>query len=84
LQTVYEENDADQWGAFRSALYHCLQRQQGRSLQALEWRYVHDLKPATVATRMGLSAGAVRVLLHRARSVLRKCIQRKMAEGARS
>jgi RNA polymerase sigma-70 factor, ECF subfamily len=82
LEVAYEE-DADQWSPFRSALYHCLQQLKGRSMEALQLRYVHNLKPAPVAARMGLSGGAVRVLLHRARSSLRRCIRQKMAEEAR-
>jgi RNA polymerase sigma-70 factor, ECF subfamily len=82
LELAYEE-EADQWGAFRSALYQCLQHQQGRNMEALNWRYAQNLKPARIATQMGLSGGAVRVLLHRARTALRKCIRQKMAEGAR-
>jgi RNA polymerase sigma-70 factor, ECF subfamily len=81
LERAYEE-EADHWGAFRSALYQCLQQQQGRSMEALRQRYVQNLKPARIAAQMGLSGGAVRVLLHRARLALRKCIRQRMTEGA--
>jgi DNA-directed RNA polymerase specialized sigma24 family protein len=43
----------------------------------LKWRYAHDLKPRDVAQKMGITSGAVRVLLHRAREALRECIQKK-------
>jgi RNA polymerase sigma-70 factor (ECF subfamily) len=83
LQAVYEESDMDEWGAFRSALYHCLRNHKGRGLEALQWRYAHDFKPGAIATQMGLSAGAVRVLLHRARTALRKCVRLRMMQEAR-
>lgn len=60
----------------RQALAFCLGEVRGRARQALELRYVDDLKPAGMASRLEMNAGAVRVLLHRVRAGLRDCIER--------
>jgi len=77
VQAVFEQ-EADNWAPFRQALQECLRKQQGKAAEALHWRYAHDLKPQDVAHRMNLSSGATRVVLHRARAVLRRCIERRM------
>ncbi len=77
IQVGFEENMSD-WTALRQALQICLQKQQQRMLEVLRWRYVFDLKPQEVAARMGVTSGAVRVMLHRARSALRECIQHRL------
>ncbi len=66
----------------REALALCLGEVRGRARQALELRYVDDLKPAAMASRLGMTAGAVRVLLHRVRAGLRDCIGRRLGEAA--
>lgn len=81
LQVAYEE-EGEQLTVVRQALYQCLKKQRGRSVEALRWRYAHDLKPAQVADRMGVTSGAVRALLHRSRTLLRECISRKVTEAA--
>jgi RNA polymerase sigma-70 factor (ECF subfamily) len=60
------------------ALHECLKQITGRARQALELRYAKDLKPAQVAQEMGLTGGAVRMLLLRVRTALRDCIQRRL------
>ncbi len=77
IQAGFEENVAG-WTARRQALQICLEKQQQRMLEVLRWRYAFDLKPQDVASRMGITSGAVRVLLHRARSMLRDCIQQQL------
>lgn len=77
VQAAFEQND-DSWRGVRMALRKCLQEQPRRVLELLRWRYAYDLKPCDAAVKMGLTAGAVRVMLHRARTVLRKCIKRSI------
>lgn len=81
VQTAFEEH-ADAWAPFRRALQDCLRHQGARMRDALRLRYAHDMKPHDVAQQMGITSGAVRVLLHRAREALRKCIKRKTEMSA--
>jgi DNA-directed RNA polymerase specialized sigma24 family protein len=80
IQAAFAQ-DADAWGGIRKALRECLRKQPAKVLELLQWRYAHDLKPGDVAVQMGLTAGAVRVMLHRAREVLRRCIKRHTSEA---
>jgi len=77
VQAAFEEQ-AEGWGAVRVALRQCLEKQSKRMLEVLRWRYAYDLKPQDVAHRMGVTSGAVRVMLHRARAGLRECIDRRL------
>lgn len=67
-----EENDELQARMLR--LHACLDKLSPRAARAVELHYGEDLPQATVAERLGLAAGAVRVLLHRTRARLRACI----------
>src|SRR4029077_15887677 len=80
IQAAFEQ-DLDVWASLRHALHVCIQKQRGRMQEVLRWRHAHDLKPQDIAAKMGTTAGAVRVMLHRARSMLRECIQRQMKAG---
>jgi RNA polymerase sigma-70 factor (ECF subfamily) len=80
IQAAFAQ-DADLWGSIRKALRECLSKQPAKVLELLRWRYAHDLKPGDVAAEMGLTAGSVRVMLHRAREVLRRCIKRHTSEA---
>ena len=77
VQQAFEEN-AEGWVALRQALRHCLAKQRKKMFEVLRWRYAYDLKPREVAERMGVTSGAVRVMLHRARALLRECIRRNL------
>lgn len=79
IQVAFAQ-DADMWGGIRKALRDCLHKQPAKVLELLRLRYAHDMKPSDVAVQMGLTAGAVRVMLHRAREVLRRCIRRQTSE----
>jgi RNA polymerase sigma-70 factor (ECF subfamily) len=75
IEAAFAE-EAEAGKHLRRALRECLHKQPAKILELLRWRYAHDLRPGLVATQMGLTAGAVRVMLHRAREVLRRCIRR--------
>jgi len=69
----------------RESLRDCLQEAQGRSREALRLRYVDGLRLEEIAKRLGMAHGAARVLLHRTRTALKACIERRLqAEEARS
>jgi RNA polymerase sigma-70 factor (ECF subfamily) len=65
----------------RRALFDCIQRVTGRGRQALLLRYVQGLKSSEVAERLGLAAGATRMLLLRVREALRTCIENHLARA---
>ena len=79
IQTAFEEKD-DSFVAMRKFLRFCLNKQPQKVLELLQCRYAHDLSPTEVAAQMGITSGAVRAMLHRARQALRRCIRR--AQGA--
>jgi RNA polymerase sigma-70 factor (ECF subfamily) len=58
-------------------LQDCLRGLEGRSRRICDLRYRDDLKPAAIATAVGMSANAVAQALHRIREQLRTCIERK-------
>ena len=65
----------------RRALSECVQRVTGRGRQALVLRYVEGLKSNEVSQRLGLAAGATRMLLLRVREALRTCIEQSLAQA---
>jgi RNA polymerase sigma-70 factor (ECF subfamily) len=68
-----------------AALHRCLEQVRGRAWDALKLRYDDDLEPTAIGERLGMAAGAVRVLLTRVRAGLRTCIERRLREeGAAS
>jgi RNA polymerase sigma-70 factor (ECF subfamily) len=67
----------------RRALSECVQRVTGRGRQALVLRYVEGLRSSDVAKRLGLAAGATRMLLLRVREALRSCIEHSLAQAER-
>lgn len=63
-------------------LQDCLASLEGRARSLLELRYQDDLKPASIAERIGMTANAVAKALQRIRDQLRECIERKATEAA--
>jgi RNA polymerase sigma-70 factor (ECF subfamily) len=80
LSTVYETMSG-QLEAYGHLLDGCLKELDERAREALGLRYVEDLKPANIAERLGTTPGAIRVLLHRARAALQKCIERRTKDS---
>ncbi len=75
FQEMAEELDGQ-----RKVLHQCVEQVQGRSRRVLQMRYFDDLKAAEIAERMSMATGAVRVLLHRVRNAIRKCMERRITE----
>lgn len=60
-------------------LDECVRSLDDRSRRLCEPRYRDDLKPAAIATRLGMSANGVAKALQRLREALRDCVARKAA-----
>ena len=77
---VWESWAADEDGGEErlSALKVCLDEVEGRGSEALARRYQSRESSAAIGAALGISEANVRVLLHRVRTALRKCIQRRI------
>jgi RNA polymerase sigma-70 factor, ECF subfamily len=60
-------------------LHHCRERLRGKAREVMTLRYRDELNPETIAERMKMSHGAVRVMLTRIRTALMECIERRLA-----
>jgi RNA polymerase sigma-70 factor, ECF subfamily len=77
VQSVFEE-ESEASACIRQALRTCIRKLRERMLEVLRLRYAEDMKPQDVAKRLGITSGAVRVMLHRSREGLRTCIERSI------
>jgi len=83
VMTIYEQM-ASEFDSYRPLLTECLKELDDRTRQAIDLRYIDDLRPANIAERLNVTPGAARVLLHRARSALRECVERRLSMAALS
>ncbi len=60
-------------------LKDCLDGLPGRARELCDLRYAQDLKPATIAESVGMTANSVAKALQRIRDQLRACIEQKAA-----
>jgi RNA polymerase sigma-70 factor (ECF subfamily) len=74
------EQLAEEVDPIREALGSCVEALQGRSKRVIDLRYGRGLNSDQIAAKMRLSSVAVRVLLHRVRLGLRKCIEQRVGE----
>ena len=65
------------------ALRRCMERIRGRAWEMIRLMYGEALKPRQIAGRLGLSSGAVRTALSRARAELQKCTDRQLSATQR-
>jgi len=65
----------------KEALADCLSRVPGNQRRILSLPYAAGLKPSEIAEGIGKSANHVAVILHRLRTVLKECVERKMKTG---
>ncbi len=77
------EREGPELAARVRALRECVREVRGRSSEAVRLRYEEGLPPRDVASRLGMSGGAVRVLLARIRAGLETCIGRRLSEARR-
>ena len=75
---------APELDARAGALKECLEKLQGRARMVLELRYTRSLNTNQIALQLGTAAGAARVLLSRARSMLQLCIERQLTAERRT
>ncbi len=68
-------------GSFRrEALRHCLAKVSGRRRRVLDLRYMGDQPIAAVAAQLGMTANAVKTMLHRVRASLEECVKRRLSQ----
>lgn len=70
--------------ARREALRHCVEELDGANRKLIDLHYERGLSLSEMGAQLGRGAGAVQVALSRARTVLSKCIQRRMNEEVRA
>lgn len=63
----------------REALQYCLRKTAGRRRRVLDLRYTAGLSIAEIAAQLEITNNAVKITLHRVRTALEECIQRRMA-----
>lgn len=57
----------------------CVEELDGRARRAIQLRYAGNLRSLGIAREMQISDGAARMLLSRARTLLRKCLEARAA-----
>ncbi len=63
------------------ALEHCVQKLRGHARTVIGLHYSDGLKTVEIAQRLQMEHGAVRMLLSRARKILRECIERQLGRS---
>ena len=71
--------DAEPDEELLQALAHCVEKLPPHTRQAFDLRYQQAHKPSEIARALGWSAASVYVVLSRARSDLRECVNRRLA-----
>lgn len=79
LSNAAEQLPQDDGSLRREALRHCLAKVVGRRRRVLDLRYTGDRTIAEVAAQLGMTANAVKVMLHRVRTALEECVERRLA-----
>jgi RNA polymerase sigma-70 factor, ECF subfamily len=74
------ERAAESFAAAPQFLDQCIEELDGRARRAIQLRYAGNLRTAQIAREMEISDGAARMLLSRARSLLRKCLEARTAQ----
>ena len=69
---------ADKVSDAADALEHCVQKLGGRARTVIGLHYSDGMKTIEIAQRLQMEHAAVRMLLSRARMVLRECIERQL------
>jgi RNA polymerase sigma-70 factor (ECF subfamily) len=82
LCTARPDDEADD-GEIRGRLTRCLGKLTPTLREMVRLRYLENLSPGNIATRMEWTSEAVYVALSRSRSLLRKCLDAALAAGER-
>jgi RNA polymerase sigma-70 factor (ECF subfamily) len=78
LAVAFEQMESEQTRNL-DYLQECMAKMDGRARQLCTLRYQNDLKPAAIASILGMTANTVAKSLQRIRDQLRQCIQRHAA-----
>lgn len=78
------ERTAAEVPAMRQALQDCLLTLRDRARRLLELHHVRQLDASGLAEIFGLTVDAVYAGLHRARTALRRCVERRLGLGERT
>lgn len=68
----------------RQVMQECIERIQGRNRRVLEMWYAEEISQVQIAERLKTTPNTVYVTLHRIRTLLRNCVQRRLRLGWRS
>ncbi len=79
-QRLHGQLQAERYEQRRLALVACLEELSERNRSALTLHYQGGLSLAAIGVQFGRTANAVAQLLHRIRSILRGCVERRLAE----
>jgi len=81
IDSAFREADAeaDSWAERRGHLRECIRKLPGASREVLRKRYWEGIRSVEIAERMKCTAEAVRMMLMRARDLLRECVGRKIS-----
>jgi DNA-directed RNA polymerase specialized sigma24 family protein len=60
------------------SLMHCIQMLSPRAQEAIRFRYLSSMKSSEVAERLSLAKESVYVMLARARTALRECVEKRV------
>lgn len=71
---------AEEQTPLREWLTQCVAELDGRAHEAIRLRYAKQMKTLEIAAAMSLSPGAARVLLTRARTSLRMCMEERLKQ----
>ncbi len=74
---------ASEFDGRADALRDCLKGVSERAWRLLRQRYEEALTPQAIAAQLGQDVNAVRVALHRARTALEACVERRTAQERR-
>jgi RNA polymerase sigma-70 factor (ECF subfamily) len=80
LLAATAEEHADEIDVRLSFLQECLGRLTQSCRKIMELKYLHEMKIAEVAVRMGRNVAAIEMTLVRARRALKECIDQRMQE----
>ena len=78
---IFNEQTAQQRELDELLLKECLKQVQGRAARAIRMCYSENLSAEEMGQRLNMAAGAVRTMLHRVRSSVRRCIEQKKNEA---
>jgi RNA polymerase sigma-70 factor (ECF subfamily) len=82
LERVYQDPSPASEGRRGEALADCMDKLDGRAAQAVRGHYFQGLRLGELAEQMGMSAAAMRQLIHRVRVLLLDCVRRRLGAEA--